>query len=83
MQNGESLVLGIESSCDDTGVAVVRASDGAILGQAITGQVRLPCSAQHNRQPADYPALVVPLYVLVNAQSTANTAVGSFRLGLM
>lgn len=28
-----SLVLGIESSCDDTGVAVVRASDGAILGQ--------------------------------------------------
>ena len=28
-----ALVLGIESSCDDTGVAVVRASDGAILGQ--------------------------------------------------
>ena len=26
-------MLGIESSCDDTGVAVVRASDGAILGQ--------------------------------------------------
>lgn len=32
------LVLGIESSCDDTGVAVVRASDGAILGQAIANQ---------------------------------------------
>ena len=32
-------MLGIESSCDDTGVAVVRASDGAILGQAVTGQV--------------------------------------------
>ena len=31
---GDALVLGIESSCDDTGVAVVRASDGAILGQA-------------------------------------------------
>jgi len=30
----DALVLGIESSCDDTGVAVVRASDGAILGQA-------------------------------------------------
>ncbi|BDA44870.1 tRNA N6-adenosine threonylcarbamoyltransferase [Coccomyxa sp. Obi] len=33
------LVLGIESSCDDTGVAVVRACDGAILGQAIANQV--------------------------------------------
>ena len=32
-------MLGIESSCDDTGVAVVRASDGAILGQAVTDQV--------------------------------------------
>ena len=31
-------MLGIESSCDDTGVAVVRASDGAILGQAIANQ---------------------------------------------
>ena len=39
MHGGDSLVLGIESSCDDTGVAVVRASDGAILGQAVTGQV--------------------------------------------
>ena len=35
---GEQLVLGIESSCDDTGVAVVRASDGAILGHAIANQ---------------------------------------------
>ncbi len=31
-------MLGIESSCDDTGVAVIRASDGAILGQAIANQ---------------------------------------------
>ena len=45
MHNRESLVLGIESSCDDTGVAVVRASDGVILGQAITGQVRSPSSS--------------------------------------
>eukprot|EP00640_Fibrocapsa_japonica_P001671 CAMPEP_0113937604 /NCGR_PEP_ID=MMETSP1339-20121228/4192_1 /TAXON_ID=94617 /ORGANISM="Fibrocapsa japonica" /LENGTH=485 /DNA_ID=CAMNT_0000940437 /DNA_START=108 /DNA_END=1568 /DNA_ORIENTATION=- /assembly_acc=CAM_ASM_000762 len=30
-------VLGIETSCDDTGVAVVR-SDGAILGEAVVGQ---------------------------------------------
>ena len=33
-------MLGIESSCDDTGVAVVRASDGAILGHAIANQAR-------------------------------------------
>ena len=31
-------MLGIESSCDDTAVAVVRASDGAILGHAIANQ---------------------------------------------
>jgi hypothetical protein len=40
----DSLVLGIESSCDDTGVAVVRASDGTILGQAVTGQVHSPAT---------------------------------------
>ncbi|KAK9803673.1 hypothetical protein WJX72_010519 [[Myrmecia] bisecta] len=34
---GEQLVLGIESSCDDTGVAVVR-SDGTILGEALATQ---------------------------------------------
>ena len=61
MQNGESLVLGIESSCDDTGVAVVRASDGAILGQAITGQVHLPSIAQHNHQPVEHSELCLPL----------------------
>ena len=61
MQDRDSLVLGIESSCDDTGVAVVRASDGAILGQAITGQVPLPSSAQHKQQPAHHPALYLPL----------------------
>ena len=55
------MVLGIESSCDDTGVAVVRASDGAILGQAITGQVRLPSSAQHNQQPTRLPKMWLPL----------------------
>ena len=31
------VVLGIESSCDDTGVAVVR-GDGVVLGQALTSQ---------------------------------------------
>jgi hypothetical protein len=34
-----SLVLGIESSCDDTAAAVVR-GDGTLLGQAIVTQVR-------------------------------------------
>ena len=33
-------VLGIESSCDDTGVAVLRTSDGAVLGHSIASQVR-------------------------------------------
>ena len=37
------LILGIESSCDDTGVAVV-SSDGRILGEALASQVR-------NRRP--------------------------------
>jgi len=38
---GESFtVLGIETSCDDTGVAVVR-SDGTILGEAIASQAEL------------------------------------------
>lgn len=32
-------ILGIESSCDDTGIAILRASDGMILGQAIANQV--------------------------------------------
>ena len=31
-------MLGIESSCDDTGVAVVN-GDGQILGEALAGQV--------------------------------------------
>ena len=34
----QSLVLGIESSCDDTGVAVVN-GNGQILGEALAGQV--------------------------------------------
>ena len=36
----DSLVLGIESSCDDTGVAVV-SSDGKVLGEALFSQVVL------------------------------------------
>ena len=34
-------MLGIESSCDDTGVALLRASDGAILGEAVVGQTEV------------------------------------------
>ena len=34
-----SYILGIESSCDDTAVAVLRTSDGAVLGHSIAGQV--------------------------------------------
>ena len=37
----DELVLGIESSCDDTGVAVLRVSDGKILGQSISHQARV------------------------------------------
>ena len=33
-------VLGIETSCDDTGVAVVR-SDGVVLGEALASQAAL------------------------------------------
>ena len=33
-------VLGIETSCDDTGVAVIR-SDGAILGECVASQAKL------------------------------------------
>ena len=33
-----SYLLGIESSCDDTAVAVLRANDGAILGHSIANQ---------------------------------------------
>ena len=36
----EVAVLGIETSCDDTGVAVVR-SDGRILGEVLVSQVEL------------------------------------------
>ena len=34
-------MLGIESSCDDTGVALLRASDGAVLGEAVVGQAEV------------------------------------------
>ena len=34
------LILGIETSCDDTGAAVVT-TDGRILGEAIAGQVEV------------------------------------------
>ena len=33
-------VLGLESSCDETAAAVVRAADGAILAEAVLGQER-------------------------------------------
>ena len=78
MQNGDSLVLGIESSCDDTGVAVVRASDGAILGQAITGQVHLPYSSQRDQKIAGCQALCLLLStclcVSVEAMPAASSA---------
>lgn len=37
MTEKRRLILGIESSCDDTGVAIVT-SDGQILGEALAGQ---------------------------------------------
>lgn len=50
-----SYVLGIESSCDDTAVAVMRASDGAVLGHSIANQVQshpiLLCMAVDTRLP--------------------------------
>jgi N6-L-threonylcarbamoyladenine synthase len=35
---GGGAVLGLESSCDETAAAVVRAADGAILAEAVLGQ---------------------------------------------
>lgn len=44
-------MLGIESSCDDTGVAVVT-PDGAILGQALATQEDVHrCAAEDMRHP--------------------------------
>lgn len=37
--------MGIESSCDDTGIAVLRASDGVVLGHSIATQVLLITAA--------------------------------------
>ncbi len=58
-------MLGIESSCDDTGVAVVRASDGAILGQAIANQAihsshthKSQCTPLHAHRPVVIPWLI-------------------------
>ena len=59
-------MLGIESSCDDTGIAILRVSDGAVLGQAIANQAgcmtatficmfvvsALRVQARHNRSMA-------------------------------
>jgi hypothetical protein len=45
-----SLVLGIESSCDDTGVAVVR-GDGTVLGQALVTQVSREKGQKKKRRP--------------------------------
>ncbi|CAM9811481.1 unnamed protein product, partial [Discosporangium mesarthrocarpum] len=38
--SGPFTVLGIETSCDDTGAAVIR-SDGVILGEALVGQSKI------------------------------------------
>ena len=38
--SGEVLILGIESSCDDTGVALLR-EDGRVLGDAIHSQTHV------------------------------------------
>ena len=38
------LVLGIETSCDDTGIALLRASDGAILAEVTASQTALHVS---------------------------------------
>jgi hypothetical protein len=38
--SGEVLILGIESSCDDTGVALLR-EDGCVLGEAIHSQIHV------------------------------------------
>ena len=66
----DGLVLGIESSCDDTGVAVVRASDGAILGQAVTGQVYpLPVSQAHRSYQSSF---LVATFNLCSTQEGTN-----------
>ncbi len=39
-RQGTQLVLGIETSCDDTGVAVVT-TDGCVLGEALTTQAEV------------------------------------------
>ena len=38
--DGGVVILGIESSCDDTGVALVR-EDGRVLGEAIHSQLHV------------------------------------------
>ena len=38
--SGDVLILGIESSCDDTGVALLR-EDGQVLGDAIHSQIHV------------------------------------------
>ncbi|KAH9391192.1 Separin [Tyrophagus putrescentiae] len=43
-QQQPKLVLGIETSCDDTGIALLRASDGAILAEVTASQTALHVS---------------------------------------
>ena len=38
MDRSDGAVLGLESSCDETAAAVVRAGDGAVLAEAVLGQ---------------------------------------------
>lgn len=40
----QRLVLGIETSCDDTGIAIVRENDGAILAEVCASQTALHVS---------------------------------------
>ena len=49
-------MLGIESSCDDTAVAVLRTSDGAVLGHAVANQVSPLPFAKPLQGTTDYSA---------------------------
>lgn len=53
----DGLMLGIETSCDDTGVAVVR-PDGEVVGAAVASQVEL-----HDRYGGVYPEMASRAHV--------------------
>lgn len=61
--SGRSLVLGIETSCDDTGAAVVT-TDGQVLGEAIAHQAEIhaawgeqPMSHQHQHAACSWHSM--------------------------